>query len=201
MTKKTEKLELQKMVTPEFRVSYPHVFKPASMGGVEKKKYSLTMLFPKDKKIVGQAPDGSPRSLMAIIKAAKIAKWGEDPSEWPEDIQSPIQDGDSKKLKDKEGYAGHYVVKCASSEESKPVVVGRDPSQLITEPSEFYAGCYARAAVYALSWEFAGKQGVMLILDHVQKIRDGKPFSSKKAATEVFSALPDDDEDSEEMDF
>ncbi len=41
MSKPTE----SKILTPEFRVSFPAVFEPSGMEGQEK-KYSVTMLFP-----------------------------------------------------------------------------------------------------------------------------------------------------------
>lgn len=189
--------DLCRLITPVFRVSYPHVFKPQAPKKGDKLKFSVTMLFPKDSDLMGQSPDGKPRSLKDVIRNAKIAEFGPK-EDWPEGLESPVIDGDKPKFADKEGYKGHWVIKATTSEDQRPSVVGPDMTPL-TEPSEFYPGCYARAYVYAYVWEYMGKQGVGFILDHVQKMRDGKSFGGKKPVEQVFSpvAASDDDEDEE----
>lgn len=193
-----EDKDLCRLITPEFRVSYPHVFKPQAPKPTDTPKYSITMLFPKDKKIVGSSPDGQPRSLVGAMKAAKTAEFG-DPENWPEDLLSPVINGDDPKYADKDGYKGHWVVKAVSSADQRPTVVDRDMS-VITNPADLYPGCYARAYVFAYVWEYMGKQGIGFILDHVQKLRDGKSFGGKKPVEQVFSpvAAAADDEDGDE---
>lgn len=167
-----------RVLTPEFRVSYPHVFKAQAPKDTDKKKYSVTMLFPKDS-------DLGP--LKEVIKQAKLATFGAKEN-WPDDLQSPVTDGDLPKHADKEGYKGHWVIKASSNEDQKPGVVDEDVQPII-DTSKFYAGCYARAYVLATTWEYMGKQGVMFILDHVQKLRDGKAFGGKKPADQVFTPV------------
>lgn len=178
---KNEK-EKQRILTPEFRVSYPHVFKPNSIKG-SPPKYSVTMLFKKSADL---------SVIKLAIKHAKIAEFGPDPDNWPEDLESPVTDGDKPKYADKEGYKGHWAIKASSNEDSKPGVVD-EQVEPITEQSVFYPGCYARAQVFARVWEFGGKQGVHFILDHVQKTKDGKSFGGKKAASEVFNPIVGED--------
>lgn len=219
VTKKAPKTDkdLCRIITPEFRVSYPHLFKPNQVKPTDKPKYSITMLYRKDMKLVGlapTAPGAAPveRSLQEVIKNAKIAHFG--PKEnWPEDLESPVTDGDDPKFKDKDGYKGHWVIKATTSEDQKPSVVGPDADEYgklraITDPAELYPGCYARAYIYAYVWEYMNKQGVGFILDHVQKTRDGKSFGGKKSVEQVFSPIeaPDDSNDvpadeDDEMDF
>lgn len=209
---KTDK-DLCRIITPEFRVSYPHLFKPNQVKPADKPKYSITMLYPKDSDLTGQAPPvsngdgtfkpGPARSLKEVIKNAKIAEFG--PKEnWPEGLESPVIDGDNPKFAEKEGYKGHWVIKAATSEDQRPTVVGPDMKP-ITDPAGIYPGCYARAYVYAYVWEYMGKQGVGFILDHVQKMKDGKSFASKKSVDHVFNpigaASPDADGDDDDMDF
>lgn len=196
MAKKISKEAREKcrLITPEFRVSYPHVFKPQAVKKGDKPKYSVTMLFAKDSDL---------SVIKKAIKQAKINEFGADESEWPEDLENPIKDGDSKKHKDKEGHAGHWIIKAASNEDKKPGVVD-EKVEAIIDSKDFYPGCYARASVYAYVWEYMGKQGVGFILDHVQKTRDGKSFGGKKPAEEVFSPVQgvDDEDDSDnEEDF
>lgn len=209
MAKSTEKQKKdpRKIVTPQFRVSYPHVFKPAKMPGDKNApKYSITMLFSKDDDIT---------SLQAAIKAAKIEKFG-DKSKWPKKIKSPVTDGDGdadsnfdKNGKRREGYENCWIIKATSSEDQKPGVVDEDVEPIL-EASKFYPGCHAVAYVFAYVWEFpkdSGKYGVGFILDHVQKVKDDKSFAGKKSADEVFTPVnsgdveDEENEDSDEEDF
>lgn len=193
--KQKDAKEKARLLTPEFRVSFPHVFKANSIKG-SKPKFSVTMLFPKDSDIT---------PIKGAMKMAKIAKFG--PKEnWPDDLETCVVDGDLLKFADREGYKGHWVIKASTNEDQKPGVVDENVVP-ITEPSKFYPGCYARAYVYAYIWEFGGKEGIGFILDHVQKTRDGKSFGGKKPADQVFQPVSsgdmgdDDDGDDEVEDF
>ncbi len=180
-----------RMITPKFRVSYPHVFKAHAPKQGDKPKYSVTMLFPKDKDLLGQTVDGTPRSLKEVIKNAKVVEFG--PKEnWPDDLESPVTDGDDPKHADKEGYAGHWVIKASTSEDQRPGVVDERGVPITGENAgKFYPGCYARAYVYAYVYYYPDRQkpmkkGVSFILDHVQKLDDGKAFGGKKPVDQVF---------------
>ena len=192
---KTDK-ELARVLTPEFRASYPHLFKAQAIQG-SKPKYSVTMLFPKNADL---------SSIKEAIKQAKIAKWGPNKRDWPTDLMSPVSDGDSPKYADKDGYKGHWAIKASTNEDQRPGVVDENV-QAIIDPSQFYPGCYARASIYAHGWEFAGKNGVSFILDHVQKTRDGKSFGGKKSAEQTFTPVnagrddAEDDYDEDEASF
>lgn len=202
-----EERGLCRLVTPKFRLSYPHLFVPHAMEDGGKKQYSITMLFGKDTKMMGSTPpdkDGvvHPRSILKAVRNAKIVEFGKDESNWPEDIESPFRDGDDEKFSDKEGYAGHWAIKAISGEDQRPTVVDHNMEE-IKSASDIYPGCYARAFVYAYVWYFGKKCGVGFILDHVQKMGDGKSFAGKKPVGSVFSPVElesddDADEDSDE---
>lgn len=208
MKKEKSKIDkdLCRIITPEFRVSYPHVFKPQAPKPKDTPKFSITMLFPKDKELIGQSPDGKPRTFKQVLRNAKIGEFG--PKEnWPKGLRSPVNDGDDEEYADKMGYAGCWVIKATSSEEQRPTVVGPDADEYgklieLTKPAELYPGCYARAYIFARVWEYMGKQGVQFILDHVQKLRDGKPFGGKRPVEQVFSPVEsvDDEDDSSDDD-
>ena len=196
--KKVDK-EICRIITPEFRVSYPHLFKTQQVKPTDKPKYSITMLFSKSLGLIGQSPDGKPRSLKEVIKNAKINEFGPDKSDWPDDLLSPVTDGDDPKFAGKDGYAGNWVIKASTSQDQRPSVVDKDMNPII-EPADFYPGCYARAYIYAYVWEYMGRQGVGFILDHVQKLRDGQSFGGKKPVEQVFSPVTVEDEDTENDD-
>jgi hypothetical protein len=190
--KSTSKKDSMQVTTSEFRVSHPHLFKPTAIKGSDKLNYSLEMLFNK------KTTDLS--SLQAPLKAAMIEKWGANKADHPSPLMLPIRDGDVPKLntktKIKEVRAEHkgmWVVRASSSAEyNRPQVVGRDPSIAIQNENEVYAGCYARAALKAFAYEFADKYGVKFIIDAVQFVRDGAPFSGRKAATDLFDVIEGD---------
>lgn len=187
---KQESDSTRRILTPMFRVSYPHVFKPTAMGNAEP-KYSISMLFDKKADL---------SVIKLAIKHAKIDEFGPDEKNWPKGIASCVTDGDDPKFEDKEGHAGHWIVKATSYESAKPGVVDQNADPIINQ-ADFYPGCYARAQIYSRVWEFpkgSGRYGVQFILDHVQKWEDGKPFSNKKAANEVFNPISVDNEEIEQ---
>lgn len=175
-----EDIEKARLVTEEFRVSYAHMFKAQGMKGGAP-KFSVTALVPKDSNL---------KPYQNAIRQAKINEFGPDKSTWPTDLESPVTDGDLPKYADKEGYKGHWVIKFSSNEDSKPGLVDENVKPII-DASRFYSGCYARAYVYARVWthEDTNRQGIHFILDHVQKLRDGKSFSGKKAVESVFAPV------------
>lgn len=183
MATKADK-DKQRLITPEFRVSYPHLFKPSGMKG-STPKYSVTMLFPKNADL---------SELKAAMHAAKVAMWGSDKSNW-KTCESPVVDGDKPKFADKAGYKGHWAIKASTSEDQRPGVIARDGKTPITNAADVYPGCYGRAYIYAYVWEFGSKFGVGLILDHVQKLRDGDAFGGKKPAEQVFTPFDDGEEE------
>lgn len=188
--------DLSRVLTPEFRVSYPHVFKAQAIKPTDKPKFSVTMLFPKTADL---------SALKEAMRQAKIAEFGSKEN-WPDDLESPVVDGDNPKHADKEGYKGHWVIKASTNEDQRPGVVDENVEPIVDQ-SKFYPGCYARAYIYAYVWEYMGKQGVGFILDHVQKLRDGKSFGGKKPADQVFTPVGtggDDsgfEEETDDMDF
>jgi hypothetical protein len=201
-----EKNDKCRIITPEFRVSFPHVFKAQAMPRTNNKpKFSVTMLFPKDSDMAW---------YKNVVREAKIEKWGTNKNDWPKGLKMPLQDGDDPEVHTikksgevRDGYEGHWVLKASTGEDQAPGIVGRDGKPIIRE-ADFYGGCYARAYVYCYVWEFpkdSKQYGIGFILDHVQKLRDGKSFGGKKPVEQVFGAIAggaDDMEDAEgEEDF
>jgi len=163
---------MDKVTTPEFRVSFPAVFEPVAFQGGQP-KYSVTMLFPKGTNL---------DTLKALAKAAVQAKWP-DPNKRPKSLQHPFRDGDKDKP-DLDGYAGHIFVKATSK--MRPGVIDSSMSDIIT-PEDFYAGCYAKASITAYAYDTAGNRGVAFGLQNLMKTRDGEPFSGRSSAQEDFA--------------
>lgn len=181
----------KKIITHEFRVSFPAIFKPKSFEGNEP-KYSIVMLF--DKKIdLNKPAAGQKVSMKQAAHNAAIEKWG--PKEkWPKNLRMPFKDGNEKA--DMNGYENTITVSASAKEASQPGLVDQGRRPILNE-RDFYAGCYARAELIAFAYDIAGNRGVGFALQNVQKLRDGDKFSGKKNAEDVFDSVEDgsDDED------
>ena len=176
---------LCRLVTCEVRTSYLHIFKPQAAPGETKLKYSCTMLLDKSKDLTCMDTEGNPRTFQEAIKNAKIVGWG--PKEnWPPNIESPISDGDDPKYKDKEGYAGHWIIKATTNGDSAPGIEDFSGNE-ITNPNQFISGDYAHLRIYAYAWEYMKRAGVSFILVNIMKSRTGKPFGAKKSPGTAFT--------------
>ena len=169
------------IMTPEFRVSFPAVFKPRVQqnddGSPGTPKYGVTMLFAKDADL---------SKLKAAAQEAVKEKWGDKP---PKSLRSPFRDQGEK---EHEGYVEGAVFVSASSKQ-KPGLVDRQRQDIIDE-TEFYAGCYARATVRAFAYDKKGNKGVAFGLNNVQKLRDGDPLGGRTRAQDDFADdLPPDE--------
>lgn len=175
--------------TPEFRVSYPSVFKPKYNELGKKYEYIVQARFPKD------TTDLKP--FKEAIKAAAIDRWG-SLEKVPKKAKMPIKDGDEM---DDPQCEGHWVMDFKASENYQPAVVSTKKDQSgkftpITSEKEFYGGCYARAVVNAYAYDVEVNKGVNFGLGNIQKLRDGDRFGGGSAvAEEDFSDTPDTPEE------
>jgi hypothetical protein len=179
-----DKYAKTRVTTPEFRVSFAHVFKPSAYEGQEP-KYSVVMLFPKSTDI---------KALKIAAAEAVKAKYGEDKTKWPKNLKLPFRDGDvptGDREEPLDGYAGHYFVNATSKE--RPDLVDGKLSPIAETDGTFYSGCYAHATINAYCYDVSGNKGVAFGLNNIQKLRDGKSFAGKKAAVDDFDAVEDVD--------
>ncbi len=165
------------VITPEFRISFPHVFTPKQFKD-EPPKYYMTMLFPFGKS------DPKMAEMKAEAMRALVAKFGDD---IPKLDHDPFVDqGDNAKY---EGYvAGNVAVKASAKQEYKPGVVDGNVHPVI-DPSQVYAGRWALAQVTAYAFKYGGKCGVAFGLNNVQLLRDDEPFGVTHRASDAFSPV------------
>lgn len=172
--------ERHMVVTPKFRVSFPHVFKARSFQDAEGavKNFSLDMIFdsPEDFKKEYKGKKTQTPSMASAVFKAKVDQWGEK-SKWPV-FQYPIfKDGNERVGKDGEimdGYEGKWFVTAKSGEKFPPKVVN-----LAGEPigeDQFYGGCYAIAQLIARPYIYGKNYGVRFLLNQIQKVADGERF-------------------------
>lgn len=168
----------EKVMTPEFRVSFPHVFKAQKpMNEGAEPKYGISMLFPKGADL---------SKLKAIAKEAIQEKWGDKP---PKNLRSPFRDQGEKEYS---GYEEGAIFVNATSK-MKPGIVDRNREDIISE-EDFYAGCYARATIRAFAYDVSGNRGVGFGLQNLQKLRDGEPLGGRTSPQSDFEDVAGGDD-------
>jgi ssDNA-binding protein len=177
-------LDKKRVVTPEFRLSYPHLFEPQEYQG--KNEFSAVAVFPKT------------TDLTALKKAANAAaaeKWGADMKKWPKNLKSPFRDGD-KEREGTDGYENSIFITVKSKQ--RPHIVDRKMQDII-DPAVFQAGDYGRAEIVAAAYENQGNKGVSFWLWSIQKTKDGERFGGRQHPSQSGAFGPLEDDEPEEF--
>lgn len=183
------------------RFSYPYLFTPNQpMKPTDKPKYSVTLLIPKkDTALVER--------MKAAIQEEKVEKWG---SKIPKGVKNPLLDGDDEKFEDKEGYAGHWVLKLSCSTDYPPKVYKGANNTEIQDPAELYAGSWGLASFTFFGYGDPSKginYGVSTILKSVKFIKNGEKLggsgspSSSSSGEEFGDAFDDIAEETDDFDL
>lgn len=181
MAGKTERI---KLMTPVFRVSFPHLFEADAYGKGDP-KFSVVGL-------VQKSVSGRDKELLVTMKKAaekkSIERFGEAAFRKMRKLGQfkwPFRDGEEKEL---DGY-GPEVIFFTLSSKTPPGVIGRRKEPL--EEKDVYAGCYARATVGIYTFDNESK-GVAFGLNNIQKVGDGEPFSGRTSANDDFEEADDE---------
>ena len=185
------------VTTPRFRLSYPAIFEPQLNKLSGKMEYSCQALFESS-------------ADLALVKAAAenacINEWGPDKKKWPANFKHPFKSQKALiESAEKKGQNHDYLdpkaiymtlKTSATGKNGKPnpppTVVGKNPKEIITEESKFYAGCWAKASINAGTYSKGGNSGVTFYLNACQFVGDGEPFSGKPSVETAFEAIPED---------
>lgn len=167
-----------KVVTGEVRFSYLHVFEPHAVEEGQEKKYSVSILIPKDDK------ETLARIKKAIENAidASLPKWG---GKKPANLKMPLRDGDTDRPDNPE-YHGHYFINANST--FKPGVVDAQLNPII-DSTELYSGCYGRASINFYGYNVSGNRGIAAGLNNLQKLRDGETLGGRARPEDEFEAV------------
>ena len=171
-----------KVVTGVVRLSYEHVWEPASVNG-SNPKYSVSLIIPKsDTKTIAainQAIDNAIRDGAAKF-GGKIPPKGA--------LKLPLRDGDTER--EDEAYRDAYFINANSTTAPQIVDCSVQP---ILDRSEVYSGCYARVSINFYAFNSNGNRGIACGLGNIQKVRDGEPLGGKTSAADDFATDLDDD--------
>lgn len=178
------------LITPEFRVSYPKVFKPEpnKLKGGEL-EFSIMALFPKTADLT---------ALKKAVHEAAIEKFGPEKAKLLHSqgkLRLPFRDQGEKAYIDEA--TGKEVMPQGMEKgaifltlrtKQKPGLVGPDMQDII-DPSTFYGGCHARASVTVFAYEKGANAGVNFGLKNIQKTRDGDPLGNRTRPQDDFAAI------------
>lgn len=187
------------LLTPKFRVSFPHVFEKSSFEN-SAPRYSVVGLFKpaeflEDEKnkwaAIRKALDVAclaefKKSLNDMVKANPSFKVCGMPTVLtPKGSVIWYRKGESKPHL--EGYGAGVAFFTMASSKRRPGVVDLSGAPITAENAEaFYAGCYARASVLPYTYDNKFGKGVSLGLGNLQKIADGESFSGFTSAEDDF---------------
>jgi len=163
------------------RLSFPNLIEPKETARGD--RFGTTLLLP---------PDYDTRFITEACLDLCKATWGNNPKSWPANARKPeavVRDaGEKQHLA---GYLpGWRFISMISSEQ--PGIVGFDPSQVITNPKEVYAGRWAKISCRPFVYQMREGVGVSLGLNNVQLLKHDSAFG-RTAPTQDF------DVESEEM--
>lgn len=170
-----------KVMTPKFRMSFPHLFKPHSMDNKNEPKYSVVMLFPEGEEL---------KEMKKVAKQCSKENFSGEKG-----IQMPFNDQGEK---DYEGYEPGCLMVAATSP-MKPGVVDDNVEDVI-DPGEVYPGRWARATVQPFAWTFGKKKGVSFGLRNIQLLDHDDNLAGGASAQSDFGDDNGDDAD-EDDDF
>lgn len=184
-----------RILTPEGRVSFPHVFRPHAFNKDQEPKYSLTLLLPKNSPAVQKWVEETKSICDRLIKE----RWGDNP---PKKIHYPFRDGDEESY---DGYAGNWFIAARNGKDKngvdhKPMVVRklRDGTTELLREEDFYPGCYAIMSIVPFVFDQPMKKGVTFSLQNVLKTRDGSSFGATSNPNDDFAEAPATSEDGAE---
>lgn len=145
------------------RFSYAHVLEPSKgMDDSKEEKYSVSVLIPKTAKATLKKISDA---IAAAKEQGKEKKWG---GKIPGGLKTPVRDGDEDRPDDP-AYAGMYFLNASSKR--KPQVIDRD-GNIITDPMEFYSGCWGGISLNFFPYSSNGNKGVGAGLGNIIKLKD-----------------------------
>ena len=166
-----------KVITGKVRFSYANVWEAKSING-SNPKYSISLLIPK-------SDTQTLTNIKQAIENAKKKGLSVFNGKVPANIKTPLRDGDIEKPDD-EIYAGCYFVNANSI--NKPGMLDKYKNP-ITNPEDFYSGCYGYASINFYAFNTNGNKGIACGLNNLMKIEDGEPLGGRVSAEIDFEGI------------
>lgn len=179
------------LITPEFKVSYPKVFKPELNKLNNQMEFSVMALFKKgeDLSALKKAAQEALVEKFGQAKVAELAKAGK--------LRTPFRDQKDKAYTDEA--TGKSVMPAGMEEgaifitlrtKQRPGVVDMSVKTIdALNENEFYGGCFAKASVSVYAYEKGTNYGVNFGLRNIQKTKDGDPLGSRTRPQDDFAPI------------
>ena len=170
------------------RLSYEHVWEPASINGGNP-KYSACVMWPKTDEVTTRKVNDA---IEAAYREGESRLKGSGKAVPPMTaIKNPLRDGDLDRPDDP-AYAGMWFVNANS--DRVPGIVDLACNTII-DRSEVYSGCYCRVSMTFYAFNSNGNRGIACGLNNLQKVRDGEQLGGRISAEAEFAGLLDDDDE------
>jgi hypothetical protein len=177
----------KKITIGPVRLSYEHVHAPSAQQGSTKLKYSGSLVIQKSDKATIDLINKTVQEIYAasekLKKDGKLVPFAA--------IDNPLRDGDIQRSND-EAYKGAFYLSAKSDD--KPALFDQKRAKLL-DATEIYSGCYVNVSISLYDYNTAGKLGIAVGLNGVQKHKDGAPLSGKGATADDFSEVAESDDD------
>lgn len=158
------------------RLAFPQLFEAKSVNGEGDPAFSATFIIPPEHPVTQTLRDG----FEVVGKDKWSGKWATVKKEIEAKDRTALHDGDTKA-----GYAGFEGNLFVSARnKSRPTVVDRDRSPLVSADGRPYSGCYVNALIELWAQDNAYGKRINASLRGVQFIRDGDAFLGGGAASE-----------------
>lgn len=172
-----------KVIIKNVRFSYAYVFQKDSND-----KYSVSLLIKK----------GDPQiaEIKSAIQAAATQGAGTLGQGFKLDFTKIFRDGDEK---EDPNYKGHWYINAKSK--NKPGIVKKNTTGMggktieITDPQEFYSGCYGAVSVNFFAFNTGTNKGIGCGLNNILKLRDGDFLGGRSSAESDLGDLCGDSDD------
>lgn len=156
------------------KFGYLNCWRPGAQYGGDQ-KYSVSAIISKED------VETMNRIYEAIeyVKEKSQQKWG---GRIPNNLRSPIHDGDEEKP-DNPNYHNCYYINAKSKDAPQVVDENVEP---IRDQTKVYSGCCGNVSVIFYGYNFSGNKGIGAVLGNIQKLEDGEPFGGQISAKEDF---------------
>ena len=171
------------------RLSYEHVWEPASINGGNP-KYSVCCMIPKSDSVTVEKVR---KAIEAAYREGEGKLKGSGKNVPPMSaIKNPLRDGDLDRPDDP-AFAGMWFVN--ANTDRAPGIVDLDCNPVL-DRGEVYSGCYCRVSLTFYAFNSNGNRGIACGLNNLQKVKDGEHLGGRVSAEVEFAGLDDDsDED------
>jgi hypothetical protein len=173
------------LMTPKLRVRYENFFKTGMADDNGKSFFEGTL-------VVDAAAWNTPemKAIRAACETALKKKFPTATADEMAEFKRPFRKCGTKPKTYGPEFADCLFFKVKSTK--KPGVVDAKVQPII-DPSEAYAGCYARISVHPFAYDVKGGKGVSLWMNNVQILPGGDPLSGGARAADEFTAVDTED--------